>query len=288
MSSIRESGPSNTAQSGLAKLSVGQFAERFRGEAIPLSNTFSYFCASLPMSEEVVKEYLEEPVAALPPSIAAMLPRISILLVPYLERSSGARGVAKSKRKTRTAIEKLSDFVVAERPAEGKQSWASQVSYENETVLVFALKEQDVAEYHYRLYRRLSALVADGWSPDASAAYKAMIREELTTAVHGELDDEGWQAKQALIRRQTNVKRDSPLFADYVRQSFIDTLTLYLHGICCDIDVETGPRQLPSRYLRKRLNLLKSLYPPPSGYAVFPEDAEQGKNAETPPPRITA
>ncbi len=281
MPSIRESSPSNTAQSGLAKVSVGQFAERFRGEAIPLSNTFSYFCTSLPMSEEVVKEYLEEPVAALPPSIAAMLPRISILLVPYLERS-GERGAAKSKRKTRTAIEKLSDFVVAERPAEGKQSWASQVSYENETVLVFALKEQDVAEYHYRLYRRLSALVAEKWSAEAGAAYKGVIREELLTAVHGELDDEGWQAKQALIRRQANLKKDSPLFADYVRQSFVDTLTLYLHGICCDIDVETGPRQLPGRYLRKRLNLLKSLYPPPSGYAVFPEDAEQGKSTNLP------
>jgi hypothetical protein len=273
MSSIRESSPSNAAQSGLAKVSVGVFAERFRGEAIPLSNTFSYFCASLPMSEEVIKEYLEEPVAALPPSIAAILPRISILLVPYLERSND-RGVAKSKRKTRAAMEKISDFVVAERPAEGKQSWAAQVSYENETVLVFALKEQDVAEYHYRLYRRLSGLMAEKWPTEAASAYTAIIRDELTTIVHGELDDESWQAKQALIRRQTNIKKDSPLFSDYVRQSFIDTLTLYLHGICCDIDVETGPRQLPSRYLRKRLSLLKTLFPPPSGYAVFPEDME--------------
>ena len=144
--------------------------------------------------------------------------------------------------------------MVAERPADGHQSWASQVSFENETVLVFALKEQDVAEYHYRLYRRLAALVADNWSEEAAAAYKALMREELTASVHGEVDDESWQAKQTLLRRQTNVKRESPLFADYVRQSFIDTLTLYLHGICCDIDVETGPRQLPSRYLRKRLN----------------------------------
>jgi hypothetical protein len=47
---------------------------------------------------------------------------------------------------------------------------------------------------------------------------------------------------------------------------------LYLHGICCDIDVETGPRQLPSRYLRKRLVLLRSLYAPPEGYPVFPEE----------------
>jgi hypothetical protein len=276
MSSQRELTPASSAQASLARVSVGQFAERFRGEVIPLSNTFAYFCASVPMSEEVVKEYLEEPVAALPPSLASTLPRISILLVPYLERS-GERASPKAKRKTRTALEKVGDFVVAERPAEGHQSWASQVSFENETVLVFALKEQDVAEYHYRLYRRLSTLIADTWSADVALRYKSAIREELMAGVHGEVDDDSWQAKQALLRRQTNVKRESPIFADYVRQSFIDTLTLYLHGICCDIDVETGPRQLPSRHLRKRLDLLKSVYPAPSGYAVFPEDADKSK-----------
>jgi hypothetical protein len=222
------------------------------------------------MSEEVLKEYLEEPIAALPPSLAALLPHISILLVPYLERC-GERG-SRTKRKARPGLEKVGDFVVTERPADGRQSWASQVSFENETVLVFALKEQDVAEYHYRLYRRLAALIAEKWSSEASSSYKAMLRDELAASVHGEVDDDSWQAKQTLLRRQSNVKRESPSFSDYVRQSFIDTLTLYLHGICCDIDVETGPRQLPSRYLRKRLNLLKTLYPPASGYAVFPDD----------------
>jgi hypothetical protein len=276
MSSQRELTAASSVPASLARVSVGQFAERFRGEVIPLSNTFAYFCATVPMSEEVVKEYLEEPVAALPPSLASTLPRISILLVPYLERS-GERASSKAKRKTRTALEKVADFVVAERPADGHQSWASQVSFENETVLVFALKEQDVAEYHYRLYRRLATLVADTWSPEVALQYKTAIREELMAGVHGEVDDDSWQAKQALLRRQTNVKRESPIFADYVRQSFIDTLTLYLHGICCDIDVETGPRQLPSRYLRKRLDLLKSVYPAPPGYAVFPDDAEKSK-----------
>lgn len=279
MSSPRESSPSVTAPSGpaqssLAKLSVGQFAERFRGEVIPLSNTFGYFCASVPMSEDLVKEYLEEPIAALPPAIGAMLPRISILLVPYLERSSERRP-AKMKR-PRTPDRNV-EFVVSEKPAEGQQSWASQVSFDDETVLVFALKEQEVAEYHYRLYRHLAGLVADHWPPQIANAYTTLLREELTAGVHGEVDDESWQAKQALRRRQSNVKRPTPLFGEYVRQSFVDTLTLYLHGICCDIDVETGPRQLPSRYLRKRLNLLKSTYPAPSGYAVFPEDAEEAK-----------
>jgi hypothetical protein len=29
---------------------------------------------------------------------------------------------------------------------------------------------------------------------------------------------------------------------------------------------------LPSRFLRKRLELLEILFPPPEGYAVFPEE----------------
>jgi len=278
MSSQREPAPGIVVQGNLSRVAVGQFAERFRAEVIPLSNTFGYFCASLPMSEEVLKEYLEEPVAALPTNIASMLPRISILLVPYLERSAD-KPSTKTKSKgnpiSSRAAEKVGEFVVDERPEEGKQSWASEVRFENETVLVFAFKEQDVAEYHYRLYRRLATLIADNLPSEPWDGYKANLREELNNAVHGEVDEESWQAKQALLRRQTGVKRDTRLFEEYARQSFIDTLTLYLHGICCDIDVETGPRQLPSRHLRKRLTFFKAMYPTPDGYAVFPEDDEQ-------------
>src|ERR1700742_3679270 len=101
------------AQFDLSKLSVRQFAERFRSEMIPLSNTFSYFCASVPMSEDDVKEYLQEPVAALPPAIIAALPKISILLVPYLKGSTGG---------SRKADRAPADFVSIEKPPEGKLS----------------------------------------------------------------------------------------------------------------------------------------------------------------------
>jgi hypothetical protein len=33
-------------------------------------------------------------------------------------------------------------------------------------------------------------------------------------------------------------------------------------------------RQLPSRYLRKRLVALEKLFPPPQSYAVFPEQLQ--------------
>ena len=253
------------AQPDLSKLSVGQFAERFRSEMIPLSNTFSYFCASVPLSEEDLKEYLEEPIASLPPAISSLLPKVSIMLVPYLERVDG-------KEK---GTDHRDEFVCTEKPPENRLSWATQVRFDNEEVLVFALKDQDVSEYHYRFYHVLATLAGDLWTEEAQIQYCTLLREELNAGVHGEVDEESWHMKQALLRRQTNVRKETKVFRDYARQSFIDTLTLYLHGICCDIDVETGPRQLPSRHLRKRLNVLYALFPPPSGYAVFPEHQKQ-------------
>src|ERR1043166_1328965 len=169
-------------QSELSKLSVRQFAERFRSEMIPLSNTFSsrceiarqtggrfrsemiplsntfsYFCASVPMSEEDLKEYLEEPVAALPPAITSALPKISILLVPYLERANG-----REKNKAKTAA----DYISIEKPPEGRTSTSTQLRLGDETVLAFALKAQEVAEYHYRFYHLLAALMGDHWSEE--------------------------------------------------------------------------------------------------------------------------
>jgi len=252
------------AQLDLSKLSVTQFAERFRGEMIPLSNTFSYFCASVPMSEEDLKEYLEEPVAALPPAIAGALPKISILLVPYLERGDGHE-----KRKTAPPA---ADYVSIERPPEGRLSPYTQLKLGDETVLAFALKDQEVAEYHYRFYHLLATLMADHWTDDVETRYIRVLRDELSADVHGEVDEPSWRLKQAM-RRSQNV-RNGKAFREYARQSFADTLTLYLHGICCDIDVDTGPRQLPSRNLRKRLLLLEEVFPPPQGYAVFPEQLE--------------
>ena len=260
------------AQIDLGKLSVRQFAERFRSEMIPLSNTFSYFCASVPMSEEDLREYLQEPVAALPPKILAALPKISILLVPYLERANGSeRGREKSFS---------SDYVSIEKPPDGRLATSTQVQLGEETFLAFALKDQEVAEYHYRFYHLIATVMGEHWSEEIETLYSRLLREELNAEAHGEVDEPSWRLKQGL-RRSKNGATGSPtgtvavkIFRAYARQSFIDTLTLYMHGICCDIDVDTGPRQLPSRFLRKRLMVLEELFPPPAGYAVFPEQLE--------------
>jgi len=237
-----------------SKPTVEEFAARFRGEMVPLSNTFSYFSAT-PLAEEDLKQYLHDPISALPPSICAVLPKVGIALAPYLEKGNGKSG----------------DAVSFERPAEHRHVPLSRMQNEDGVTLIFAIKDEPIADYHYTFYSALASLVADHWSRDSQERFFRLLREEMKSQVHGEVDDRSWHLKQGLLRRQKNVRKETKLFRDYARQAFEDTLTLYLHGMCCDIDVGTGPRQMPSRHLRKRLELLMALYPPPEGYAVFPE-----------------
>ena len=243
-----------SAEADLSKMSVEEMAARFRGEMIPLTSKFSYFC-TLPMAEEDLRQYLHDPIAALSPAAASTLPATHIILAPYLERGNG----------------KVGDVVSFERPAEGRAILSSRRESPQEAVLALGIKEIEVADYHYQLYNGLAGMVADHLAPESAERFNRTIREELSAEVHGEVDERSWHLKQALLRRQTNVRKETKLFREYARQAFEDTLTLYLHGTCCDIDVETGPRQMPSRFLRRRLELLLSLFPPPEGYAVLPE-----------------
>ena len=244
----------------LTKVSVGQLVEQFGKESIPLGNSFSYFAVALPLAEEETKEYLLDPIAALPPDVASVLPKVLILLVPYLERVNGKPGAAGE------------DLMTTERPAENRWLDSTGLLSDGLSVLAFGVRDQEMADYHYHFYRALSDLAANHMGLEAESRYFSLLREELNGRVHGEVDERSWHLKQALLRRQSGVRRETKPFRAYARQSLVDTMTLYLHGICCDIDVDTGPRQLPSRYLRKRLQLLHSMYPPPKGYVVFPED----------------
>jgi hypothetical protein len=237
-----------------SRTAVEELAARFRGEMIPLTGKFSYF-STLPIAEEDLRQYLNDPIAAISPDIAAILPQMGLLLAPYLEKGAG----------------KEKDLVVFERPANGRQIMSSRCDLDGITVLALGAKDVEVADYHYQLYAALSEVVADYWPVEVQERFYRALREELSAEIHGEVDEKSWHLKQALLRRQTNVRKETKLFRDYARQAFVDTLTLYLHGACCDIDVETGPRQMPSRYLRRRLELLISLFPPPQGYAVLPE-----------------
>jgi len=236
------------------RLTVEELASRFRADMIPVTGKFSYF-STLPVAEEDLRQYLSEPIAAISPAILGVLPAMGIILAPYLEKASGKDG----------------DVVTFERPPDARSIPRCRFDAGPMPLLALAIKEVEIADYHYQFYNGLAGLVADRWSADMQELFFRAIREELNAEVHGEVDEKSWHLKQALVRRQTNIRRETKLFREYARQAFVDTLTLYLHGTCCDIDVDTGPRQMPSRYLRRRLELLISLFPAPEGYAVLPE-----------------
>jgi hypothetical protein len=236
-----------------SKVTVQELAARFRGDLIPLTNKFAYF-STVPMADEDLRQYLNDPIAAISPAIVAAMPKTGIILAAYLEKGNGK-----------------GDWITFERPTEARQVSCSRVAAGDMVVLALGVKDIEVADFHYQFYNALAGVMADRWSTEVQERFYRTIREELSAEVNGEVDEKSWHLKQALLRRQTNVRKETKLFRDYARQAFEDTLTLYLHGTCCDIDVETGPRQMASRYLRRRLELLLSLYPPPEGYAVLPE-----------------
>jgi hypothetical protein len=236
-----------------SRLTVDELAARFRSELIPLSNKFSYF-STLPIAEEDLRQYLNDPISAISPAIVATLPRMGIILAPYLEKGNGK-----------------GDWITFDRPVEARQIGCSRTEAGDLAILALGVKEIEVADVHYQFYNAVATMVAETWPAEIQERFYRTIREELSAEVNGEVDEKSWHLKQALLRRQTNVRKETKLFREYARRAFEDTLTLYLHGTCCDIDIETGPRQMASRYLRRRLELLIALYPPPDGYAVLPE-----------------
>ena len=246
------------SENGRPRTTVDELSRRLRSEMTQINQKFSYFLA-FPVAEEDLRQYLHDPVEALPAGIANLLPSIGIVLAPYLERGS-----------TRTNVS-----MIYEKPPEPKLVFSTSVESPDFVTLFFTVQDEQVSDYHYCLYDELATLIAARTPDNVQDTWHRLLREELTAEVHGEVDEKSWHLKQALLRRPMAARKDSKPFRAYARRSFEDTMTLYLHGLCCDIDVETGPRQLPSRSLRKRLEALKELFPPPEGHPVFPEDTHQ-------------
>lgn len=250
-------------QPDLARVSLGELLDRIRKEMVPLTGPFSYYSAAL--SEEDRRDYLEDPIAALPPALVRQLPPVTILLLPYLDNNGTKNGAG------------MGAVVTVERPSDTRYLRSTAWMEGDQLVAAFAVEELEVGDYHYELYHHLARAVGQHMTADKMAEYDAELRDELANRTHGEVDEESWRAKQSILQKPGSAKRETKAFRDYSRLSFIDTLTLFLHGICCDIDVETGPRQLPSRFLRKRLKILQGMFPLPTGYALFPEDLDQTK-----------
>jgi hypothetical protein len=235
---------------------------------VPINKSFSYF-AAMPVEEGDLRRWLFDPIAAVPPKVGEVLPRLRFVLVPYLEGAPAAKKAAKTKRPTDTSSDEMVSF---RRPAAKKQLLAHYLSDADDTFLFLAVENQDLADYHYVFYNGLANLITAGLTDKQRTRFDSLIREELESEMHGEVDEASWALKEEVVQKGLAPKRNAKALQTYLRQSMTDTLTLYLHGLCCDIDIEAGPRQLASLPLRKRLTLLRELLPPPKGFALFPDE----------------
>ena len=250
------------------KVPVGTLVAQCNTQMVPINKSFSYF-AAMPVEEGDLRRWLFDPIAAVPPKVGEVLPRLRFVLVPYLEGAAAAKKAAKTKRPTDTSSDEMVSF---RRPAAKKQLLAHYLSDADDTFLFLAVENQDLADYHYVFYNGLANLITAGLTDKQRGRFDSLIRQELESETHGEVDEASWALKEDVVQKGLVPKRNAKALQTYLRQSMTDTLTLYLHGLCCDIDIEAGPRQLASLPLRKRLTLLRELLPPPKGFALFPDE----------------
>ena len=248
--------------SSVTKIPLEAFAGQCQRSLQAIHERVSYFSA-VPLEADQVRQYLNEPIAALPKTLLEHLPPVRLVLVPFLEK--GPNG--------------STDLVCFERP---QRSLTSSVFDVSEALFLFlAAEQQEVADFHYWFFHGVAELEAERIDPDAFNRYQSLVLDEINRMARGEVDERSYELKQKMARRAGKPAGEAKAMRQYVSQSLADTLTLYLHGLCCDIDVEPGPRQLASRYVRRRLELMAEFYPPNPGFLLFPSDPEARNGSAT-------
>jgi len=235
-------------------LPADQFVQRFREDLIPLNSKIRWFSVA-PLPEEDVNLSVRDPLESLPPKLAQQLPHLHLFLVPFL-KSGG----------------KKPDLISFVKPEANDRSDSFQIVGPDSAALLVATQDLSPNEYHYSLFNAISSLSWEVAPTELRQSWVKSLKDELRRNVHGEIDEISWQRKNDVLAKQSQPTRDSKLLRDYLRASYIDTMTLFLHGICCDIDVEPSPRQIPSNEIRRRLDLLRGFYPLGEGYALFPDE----------------
>ncbi|MBI1358212.1 MAG: hypothetical protein GC160_28085 [Acidobacteria bacterium] len=240
---------------------MGEFVRHLNGQMIPVNKSVSYFSV-IPMEGPDLQRLIYDPAAAAPPKLLEILRDLRIILVGYLE-------------KPRKGSEAEGPLMAFQAPAEARRLYSASYEHEGAEYVFLAVKDGDIADSHDTLYDELSALLVEHAGDEFLRPFHDLLREELGEQVRGELEERGWKLKEQLLRRQADATRDTKLFRAYADQALIDTLSLYFHGLCCDIDVDAGPLQLPSRTIRRRLETLRDMLSPPAGVALFPEELKQ-------------
>ena len=227
---------------------------------IPAGDSVAFFSVAS-IDEAETERLVFSPLAALPPEVLRHLPNLGLVLVPYIERPAGEAYNRDDLRITFTP------------PPENLRHGALTIQAGKRTLLLVPVGGDDTYDAHLELYGELAHALRQRMGARLSEPFNLLLDRELAANVRGEVDNCAWSAKKALL------KLDQPdsharMLAAYRIMALERTLLLYLHGLCCDITVDPGPRQLPTKHMRKRLLRLRECLPAPKGVALFPEEIE--------------
>ena len=240
-------------------ISTAEFVAECRDMMIPLGESLSYFSV-VPLDERETQRLVLDPAGALPPRVCEILPNLRLILVPYLALDFNG-GSSRA-------------LVAFQPPAEEEQLYVAMESLADENCLFIAMLDEEFYDTHIVLYRALAQEIVQRGGADFARSFNEALDSELRGRANGEVHERAWRLKRDYLQvKRPGSDRDEVL-AEYRQQALEDTLTLYLHGLCCDIEVDAGPKQLPSKLMRKRLLLLKDQLPPPAAVALFPEDLD--------------
>lgn len=226
---------------------------------IPVNEHVSYFSVE-PLDEKDRQRLVFDPIRALPPRVLTMVPNLRLVLVPFLAADPDDEGEAGAVR-----------IRFTEPPAD--ERWFSDYqSTETEHYIFLATRNDEYYDAHILFYQALAARIVEGSGGEIQAVFNIVLDTELRRNAHGEINEYSWLRKKDLLSLAADAEDRQKYLDEYRSAALADTLTLYLHGLCCDIDLNNGPKQLASKHIRMRLGVLKDLLPPPKGVPLFPDD----------------
>lgn len=226
---------------------------------IPINDHVSYFSVE-PLDEKERQRLVFDPISALPPKVLSLVPNLRLVLVPFLAIDANSKSSNGTVR-----------ISFAEPP--GDKRWFSDYQKtKTEHYIFVATRSDDYFDSHVLFYQALASRIIEHADGQLAEMFNLLLDTELKKNAHGEVNEFAWLCKKDLLALAADAEERQRCMDAYRDAALADTLALYLHGLCCDIDLDNGPKQLASRYIRLRLHLLRDFLPPPKGVALFPDE----------------
>ncbi len=187
------------------------------------------------MARETIRDFLRAPVRAVPPVLAAKIGECAIEVQPALD------------------------------PPELASRWTAEPGSLRIELASAGIEPHDLA---------MELLIAIGecaWKRLASAdqeTWLRLLRAELDSGVAGEIDEDTFELKRALLASHTAAS-DLGSIARYAAASYAATLAEYVHCLWHEVSVRNGPQHLDAAALRRRLELFARRFPPGRGRRLF-------------------